>query len=86
MNENRALWGLNGLTGYFIAVALLLSILALLTYAAIVTQSATAHQSYEIKNPQAIKMRGADLENEKLIVIHGSAVGGDTLHKYEIKE
>ncbi|WP_281951562.1 DUF4006 family protein [Nitrosophilus kaiyonis] len=86
MNENRALWGLHGLTGYFIAVVLLLSILAFLTAAAIKTQSATAHQAYEIKNPQAIKKFGPDLENEKQVVIYGSPVGGDKLHKYEFKQ
>ena len=86
MNENRSLWSLHGLTGYFIAVALLLSILAFLTVAAIKTQSATAHQSYEIKNPLAIKKIGSDLENEKQIVIHGSPVGGDSKHKYEFKQ
>jgi hypothetical protein len=56
-----------------------------LTYAAIVTQQATAHQSYQIQNPQNIKMIGPDQENEKLIVINGSAVGGDSLHKYQYK-
>ena len=86
MNENRALWGLHGLTGYFIAVALLLSILGFLTYAAIVTQSATAQQSYEIKDLQAIKMFGSDLENEKQVIVHGTPVGGDSLHKYTFKK
>ena len=84
--ENRSLWSLHGLTGYFIAVALLLSILAFLTVAAIKTQSATAHQSYEIKNPLTIKKIGPDLENEKHVIIHGSPVGGDTLHKYQFEK
>lgn len=83
MNETRSIWAFHGLTGYFIAVALLLSILAFLTAAAITTQSETAHQSYEIKNPQAIKMFGSALSNEKQIVVHGSPVGGDTKHKYQ---
>lgn len=85
MNENRALFALNGLTGFFIAVVLLLSILAFLTFEAITVQQATAQQSYEIKDPQSIKMFGSDLSNEQLVVIHGSPVGGDTKHKYEFK-
>ncbi len=85
MNENRSVWALHGLTGYFIAVALLLSILVFLMYEAITTQQATAHQSYEIKNPLAIKMFGKDLSNEKQVVIHGSPVGGDVKHKYQFE-
>jgi len=81
--ENRSIWALHGLTGYFIAVALLLSILAFLTAAAITTQNATAQQAYEIKNPLQIKKFGPDLENEKQVVVHGSPVGGDTFHKYQ---
>jgi hypothetical protein len=86
MNENRALWGLHGLGGFFIAVALLLSILAFLTYAAIVTQSATAHQYYELKDPYGIKMIAPDLGNEPHIVVHGKKVGGDGLHKWQFVE
>ena len=81
--ENRSVWSFHGLTGYFIAVALLLSILAFLTTAAIKTQRATAQQSYELKDPLSIKMYGPNLENEKHIIIHGEPVGGDTLHKYQ---
>jgi len=84
MNENRSLWSLDGLTGYFIAVGLLLAILAFLSVAAIKTQQATAHQSYEIKNPDAIKMFGSD--NEKNVVIYGKPVGGDSMHKYQFVE
>jgi hypothetical protein len=86
MNESRGLWSLHGLTGYFIAVALLLSILAFLTTAAINTQRATAVQSYEIKDPFKIKMFGPDLENEKHVIIHGEPVGGDTLHKWKFEK
>ena len=83
MNENRGVWNLHGLTGYFIAVALLLSILAFLSTAAIKTQRATAQQYYEVKDPFGIKKIGPDLENEKHIVVHGTPVGGDTLHKWQ---
>ena len=81
--ENRNVWALHGLTGYFIAVALLLSILAFLTTAAIKTQNATAQQYYEVKDPFDIKMYGPDLENEKHIIVHGTPVGGDVKHKYQ---
>ncbi len=81
-NTNRGVWSIHGLTGYFIAVALLLGILAFLTAAAIKTQNATAHQYYELKDPLTIKKIGPDLENEKHIIVHGKPVGGDTKHKY----
>ena len=81
--ENRSVWALHGLTGYFIAVVLLLSILAFLTTAAIKTQNATAQQYYEVKDPFGIKMFGPDLENEKHIIVHGTPVGGDVKHKYQ---
>ncbi|BAF70720.1 DUF4006 family protein [Nitratiruptor sp. SB155-2] len=84
--ENRSIWSFHGLTGYFIAVALLLSILAFLTTAAIKTQNATAQQYYEVKDPFGIKMFGPDLENEKHIVVHGHPVGGDVKHKYQFVE
>ncbi|BCD62940.1 hypothetical protein NitYY0826_C1828 [Nitratiruptor sp. YY08-26] len=81
--EGRSIWSFHGLTGYFIAVALLLSILVFLSAAAIKTQSATAQQSYEVKDPLGIKKIGPDLENEKHIIVHGTPVGGDKLHKYQ---
>ncbi len=81
--EGRSIWALHGLTGYFIAVALLLGILAFLTTAAIKTQNATAQQSYEVKDPLGIKKFGPHLENEKHIVVHGTPVGGDKMHKYQ---
>ena len=81
--ENRSIWALHGLTGYFIAVALLLGILAFLSAAAIKTQVATAQQHYEVKDPLGIKKFGPDLSNEKHIIIHGTPVGGDVKHKYQ---
>ncbi len=84
--ENRSIWSLHGLTGYFIAVALLLSILAFLSTAAIKTQVATAQQNYEVKDPLGIKMYGPDLSNEAHIIVHGTPVGGDTLHKYKFEK
>ncbi len=81
--ENRSIWALHGLTGYFIAVALLLGILAFLSTNAIQVQATTAQQSYEVKDPLGIKKFGPHLENEKHIVVHGEPVAGDTLHKYQ---
>lgn len=85
MNETRSIWAFHGLTGYFIAVALLLSILAFLTYEAITTQAATAHQGYEIKNPLTIQRIGSDLSNETHVIVHGTPVGGDVKHKYQFE-
>ena len=86
MNEKRSLWSLHGLTGYFIAVGLLLSILAFLVTAAVKTQAATAQQSYEIKDPFGIKKIAPDLGNEPHVIIYGEPVGGDTLHKWQFKQ
>ncbi len=83
MNQNRGVWSLHGLTGYFIAVALLLGILVYLTVNAIAVQQATAQQYYEVKDPLTIKRIGPDLENEKHVVVHGKAVAGDVKHKYQ---
>ena len=87
--ENRTRrWCMNlhGLTGYFIAVILLLLILGFLTYLAIVTQQATAVQSYEIKDPLTIKRIAPNVADENHIVIHGEAVGGDNAHKYKFEK
>ena len=49
MNESeRGVFALNGITGYLIAVVLLLSILGGLTYFAISTQKANAEVYYEV--------------------------------------
>jgi len=49
MNESeRGIFALNGITGYLIAVVLLLSILGGLTYFAISTQKANAEVYYEV--------------------------------------
>jgi len=85
MEKQGSPFGIDGITGYLIATALLLSILGGLTYAAIVTQSETADQSYEIKDALGIKMIGPDLSNEEHVIIHGKPVGGDTLHKYKFE-
>ena len=86
MENQGSAFGIHGITGMLIATVLLLAILAGLTTAAIVTQQATAQQSYEIKDQLSIKMRGTNLSNETLVVIHGDPVGGDTAHKYNFEK
>ena len=56
------LWSLlHGLTGYFIAVALLLSILGVLTFLAIETQQANAENFYSInKDLHGLKMNSPE--------------------------
>ena len=52
---------LHGLTGYFIAVALLLSILGVLTFLAIETQQANAENFYSInKDLHGLKMNSPE--------------------------
>ncbi|WP_457596970.1 DUF4006 family protein [Hydrogenimonas sp.] len=85
MEKQGSAFGIHGITGMLIATALLLSIVGGLGYAAIVTQVKTAHQSYTITDPLAIKKINPDLGNEPLVVIHGEPVGGDTLHKYRFE-
>jgi len=52
---------IHGLTGYFIAVALLLSILVVLTIAGIGAQQANAENYYEINQDlHALKMNSPD--------------------------
>jgi hypothetical protein len=82
--SKRGVFALDGVTGYLIAVVLLLSILAFLTVKAIAVQSATATQYYEVQDRHNITMYGSNLENEKHIVIHGEALPNDKTHKYKI--
>ena len=56
---------LNGLTGFLIAVALLLSILAFLTINAIAVQQAAASDFYKIENPIEVKMFNSDSASTK---------------------
>lgn len=58
----NGLFGLNGLTGFLIAVVLLLAIVFFLGYAAITTQHAEALNSYKIQNSTAIPMNSANME------------------------
>ncbi|HIP12521.1 MAG TPA: DUF4006 family protein [Arcobacter sp.] len=69
MNESeRGLFALNGITGYLIAVVLLLSILGGLTYFAITTQKANAEVYYEVNQDlNGLKFKSPD--NHKLRTI-----------------
>ena len=62
MNENeRGIFSLHGLTGYFIAVALLLSILGVLGYNAIAVQKANAEVYYSVNQDiNAIKFNSTN--------------------------
>ena len=62
MNENeRGVFSLHGLTGYFIAVALLLSILGVLGYNAIAVQKANAEVYYSVNQDiNAIKFNSTN--------------------------
>ena len=86
MENQGSAFGIHGITGMLIATVLLLAILFGLVSAAIATQSATAQQSYEIKDPLTIQKIGPDLANETHVYVHGTPVGGDTKHKYHFEQ
>ncbi|MGM0622698.1 MAG: DUF4006 family protein [Campylobacterota bacterium] len=60
MNENRNIFGINGISGMLIATVLLLAILGFLTFLAIGAQQNNAENFYKLENPMDIKMIGAD--------------------------
>jgi len=67
MNENdRGVFTLDGITGYLIAVVLLLSILVYLSIHAMSVAHAQASNFYKIKDEQSIKANSVD--NYKHIV------------------
>jgi hypothetical protein len=59
MNENRAIFSLDGITGMLIATLLLLTILAGLTIWNMSVQKENATNFYDIKNETTIKMNGS---------------------------
>jgi hypothetical protein len=67
MNENRSLFGLNGITGMLIATTLLLSILAFLTVNALTVQHDNADNYYKIVNEKSIKMFSTDNAKQAFI-------------------
>jgi len=67
MNENRNVFALNGLTGFLIAVVLLLSILAWFTVMGINTQNANATNFYKIVNEKEVKMFDTETRNKHYV-------------------
>ncbi len=59
-NTNRSIFALDGITGYLIATALLLGLLAGLTVWGIQVQQANATNYYTIENSLDLQMNSAD--------------------------
>ena len=59
-NNNRNVFALNGISGFLIAVVLLLSILAVLTYVGIGLQKEVATKPYSLKDAASIEMESVD--------------------------
>ena len=66
-NKNRNIFALNGISGYLVAVLLLLSILGVLTYIGIGLQKDVATKPYSLKDASNIKMKSVD--NAKHVII-----------------
>ncbi|WP_149717499.1 DUF4006 family protein [Campylobacter concisus] len=66
-NKNRNIFALNGISGYLVAVLLLLSILGALTYIGIGLQKDVAAKPYSLKDASSIEMKSVD--NAKHVII-----------------
>jgi len=66
-NKNRNIFALNGISGYLVAVLLLLSILGVLTYIGIGLQKDVATKPYSLKDASSIEMKSID--NAKHVII-----------------
>ena len=66
-NKNRNIFALNGISGYLVAVLLLLSILGVLTYICIGLQKDVATKPYSLKDASSIEMKSVD--NAKHVII-----------------
>lgn len=66
-NKNRNIFALNGISGFLIAVVLLLSILAVLTYVGIGLQKEVATKPYSLKDVASIEMKSVD--NAKHVIV-----------------
>ena len=66
-NKNRNIFALNGISGYLVAVLLLLSILGVLTYIGIGLQKDVATKPYSLKDASSIDMKSVD--NAKHVII-----------------
>lgn len=56
----HGLFGLNGLTGYFLAVFILLAVVVIFGYKAIMIQAQEADNPYKIENANALHMKSAE--------------------------
>jgi hypothetical protein len=68
METDKNYFRLDGLTGYFIAVALLLSILGFLIFNAIIVQAREATNPYTITD--SLKIKKIDVNNANLRVVN----------------
>ena len=66
-NKNRNIFALNGISGFLIAVVLLLSILAVLTYMGIGLQQEVATKPYSLKEAASLEMKSVD--NAKHVIV-----------------
>ncbi len=66
-NKNRNIFALNGISGYLVAVLLLLSILGVLTYIGIGLQKDVATKPYSLKDASSVEMKSVD--NAKHVII-----------------
>ena len=66
-NKNRNIFALNGISGYLVAVLLLLSILGVLTYIGIGLQKDVATKPYSLTDASSIEMKSVD--NAKHVII-----------------
>ena len=66
-NKNRNIFALNGISGYLVAVLLLLSILGVLTYIGMGLQKDVATKPYSLKDASNIEMKSVD--NAKHVII-----------------
>ncbi len=66
-NKNRNIFALNGISGYLVAVLLLLSILGVLTYIGIGLQKDVVTKPYSLKDASSIEMKSVD--NAKHVII-----------------
>ena len=66
-NKNRNIFALNGISGYLVAVLLLLSILGVFTYIGIGLQKDVATKPYSLKDASSIEMKSVD--NAKHVII-----------------
>lgn len=62
----NGLFGLNGLSGFFLAVVLLLAIVAGLGTCAVLTQKQEATHYYKMQQIDSIKQIGADNANHRI--------------------